>query len=258
MSAPHKHTLGPEHDHEPQRGLPEGLPPDERLIWQGSPDWRSLARHAFHLRKLTLYFALLLALRVVLDLADGVPTGTLLKGVAWFAAFAALGLGLVATLARLSATQAVYTITSRRVVLRIGIVLTVTYNLPFRQVESAGLHLKSDGSGDIPLKLVGDQRIAYLKLWPHARPWQLSRTQPMLRCIPDAQRIAALLSEAWKACPGHGEGLVARGSTLQPEGDRALPGTALRPVKVAAPRSAVPMGTGDSAGAMPGNAQPAR
>lgn len=234
MSAHHKHTTGPEHDHEPQRGLPEELPADERLIWQGSPDWRSLARHAFHLRKLTLYFALLLALRVVLDIADGTATAALLQGAAWFVAFSAIGLGLVAILARLSATQAIYTITTRRVVMRIGIVLTVTYNLPFRQLESAGLHLKADGSGDIPLQLVGGQRIAYLRLWPHVRPWQLRRTQPMLRCIPDARRVAALLTEAWQACPGHGEGVVARGSTMQPEGDRALPGTALRPVKVPA------------------------
>jgi hypothetical protein len=262
MSAHHKHTNGPEHDHEPQRGLPEALPADERLIWQGSPDWRSLARHAFHLRKLTVYFALLLALRVVLDIADGTATAELLKGAAWFVAFAGIGLALVAVLARLSATQAVYTITSRRVVMRIGIVLMVTYNLPFRQVEGAGLHLKRDGSGDIPLQLVGDQRIAYLRLWPHARPWQLRRTQPMLRCVPDAQRVAKLLSEAWQASPGHGEGLVARGSTLQPEGERALAGTALRPVKVpvaarVASATACAAAAAEGQGALPGHAQPA-
>jgi len=234
MSADHKHTLGPEHDHEPQRGLPEVLPSQERLLWQGSPDWRSLARNAFHLRKLTLYFALLLALRVGLDLHEGLPAAAVLTGAAWFLAWAALGLGMVALLARLSATQAVYTITSRRVVMRIGIVLTVTYNLPYRQVESAALQLKPDGSGDIPLQLVGGQRIAFLQLWPHARPWQMRRPQPMLRCVPDARRVAALLTQAWQECPGHGQGQVVRGSTLHPEGDRSLPGTALRPVKVAA------------------------
>ena len=37
-----------EHDDEPQNGLPEALPAGERLLWQGSPDWRVLARHGFH------------------------------------------------------------------------------------------------------------------------------------------------------------------------------------------------------------------
>ena len=37
---------------EPQRGLPELLPADEKLLWQGSPDWRAMAARAFHLRKL--------------------------------------------------------------------------------------------------------------------------------------------------------------------------------------------------------------
>ena len=46
-----------EHEFEAAPGLPEPLPRGERLIWQGSPDWVQLAIHAFHVRKLAIYFS---------------------------------------------------------------------------------------------------------------------------------------------------------------------------------------------------------
>ena len=42
-------------------------------------------------------------------------------------------------MAWLSARNTVYTITDRRVVMRIGIVLTLTFNLPFKRIAAAGL-----------------------------------------------------------------------------------------------------------------------
>ena len=32
--------------------------------------------------------------------------------------------------------------------------------------------------------------------WPHVRPWHISRTQPALRCIPDAAAVARIFAEA--------------------------------------------------------------
>jgi hypothetical protein len=40
-------------------------------------------------------------------------------------------------------------------------------------------------------------RIAYLHLWPHARPWKLAAPQPMLRCLPDAREACEKLGKAW-------------------------------------------------------------
>jgi hypothetical protein len=190
-------TTPSEHEFEAAPGLPEPLPQGERLLWQGSPDWRALARRAFHVRKLAAYFALMLALRGAAKLADGGTAGDALLAVLWLAPVALLGLGLVVLLAWLSARSAVYTITDRRVVMRIGIVLTVTFNLPFRAIESADLRADTDGFGDIPLTLKGPDRIAYLHLWPHARPRRLGRPQPMLRSIPRAAEVARVLSSAW-------------------------------------------------------------
>ena len=58
-----------EHEWEAAPGLPSALPPGERILWQGAPDWRSLAVHAFHVRKIALYFVFMLAVQA-LNLMD--------------------------------------------------------------------------------------------------------------------------------------------------------------------------------------------
>jgi Bacterial PH domain len=105
-------------------------------------------------------------------------------------------------LAWLTARTTVYTLTNKRVVTRIGIVLTVTFNLPLAKVASAALRPQLSGCGDICLALSGADRIAWLHLWPHVRPWKLARPEPMLRMVPDAARVAGLLSQAWSAVQG--------------------------------------------------------
>ena len=62
---------GHEHEFEPQYGLPERLPAGENILWQGSPDFVTLARRVFHIRTLALYFALLMATMVVPALWEG-------------------------------------------------------------------------------------------------------------------------------------------------------------------------------------------
>jgi len=193
---------GHEHELEPQYGLPERLPATEKILWQGSPDARALARSAFHIRKLALYFAALVALQAANVAADGASAADVLLALVWPAGLSALGLLGVWTLAWLTARTAVYTVTDRRVVMRIGIVLTLTFNLPLRTVESAAMRQGSGGHGDIVLALKGPDHIAWLHLWPHARPWHLTRTQPMLRALPQVADVAALLQRAWSAQTG--------------------------------------------------------
>lgn len=185
-----------EHEFDAAPGLPEALPAGERLLWQGHPDWRMVARDALHGRKLALYFAVLLVWRGAAAAADGGGPGEVAHAVALGLPLAALALALVLLLAWLIARTATYTITDRRVVMSIGVVLSVSFNLPLAQIAGADLRLRHDGSGDIALALAGDQHIAWLHLWPHVRPWRLKRSQPMLRGLADAQTVAALLAQA--------------------------------------------------------------
>jgi hypothetical protein len=191
--------LAPAHEHEFEaaHGLPEALPAGETQLWQGSPDALLMARQALHLDLLLIYFGGLLAWRSLGSWYDGEPLGLTLLAMAGMLAMTVLGLGLILTLAWLMARSTVYTITNRRVVMRVGVVLSITFNLPFAQIASAGFRARGRaGGGDIVLSLAGSDRIAYLHLWPHVRPWQLKRTQPMLRALADAKAVAQTLATA--------------------------------------------------------------
>jgi hypothetical protein len=105
-------------------------------------------------------------------------------------------------LAWMTARTTVYTLTDKRVVMRIGIVLTLIFNIPLRTLRSAALRRGEGRTGDIVMQLAGPDHIAFLHLWPHVRPWHLARPEPMLRAVADAPQVAALLSQAWSQVTG--------------------------------------------------------
>ncbi len=188
-----------EHETEPVRGLPELLPAGETILWQGAPRWGALARRVFHVRKIALYFAILLAWLVYADIEDGIAPWSIVQSSLWVIGGAAVVIAILSILAWLTARSAIFTITTRRVVMRFGVAFPVTFNLPFRRIRSAGLRRYGDGSGDIPLALFADDRIAYLVLWPYARPWRFSQAEPMLRGLQDAGQVAEILAGALAA-----------------------------------------------------------
>ncbi|MBL8330329.1 MAG: PH domain-containing protein [Rubrivivax sp.] len=219
-----------EHELEPQYGLPERLPQGERILWQGNPQWQRLARSAFHADKLAIYFAVLTVWRVASMLGDGATGAEVLRSLAWLLPLFALALGLVLLLAWLTARTTVYTLTNLRVVMRIGIVLTVAFNLPLRRIEGAALHRAGGQVGDIALTLEADTRIAWLQLWPHVRPWKVARAQPMLRALADAPRVAQQLAEAWGAVHGQRVAAVPASAPHTPAGERPLVGPMTHPL----------------------------
>lgn len=175
-----------EYEDEPIRGLPGYLPPGEEIVWQGAPDWRVLARTAFHTRWIAAYFAALTLY--------GVASGSLFGAGITVAA----GVACIALLYLLSwaiARTTVYTLTNKRIVLRIGVALNACFNVPLKVVSNAEIRPLDKGHGDIALA-ISSGRIGYALLWPHARPWKLRDPQPMLRALPDAQKVAGMLVKA--------------------------------------------------------------
>ena len=205
------HSHGHEHEHEiePQFGLPEVLPQTERILWQGSPDWKAMARHVFHVRKLMVYFAFIIAIRVFVILTDGGSLHTASISALWLALLSATSLLILTGLAYISAKTTVYTITTQRLVMRVGMVLTLTFNLPFKRIASADFRKLSGTTGDIPVKLMGNDKIAYVQLWPHVRPWRYANPEPMMRCLPNAEQVATQLAKAWSAHVGQSSGVRA-------------------------------------------------
>lgn len=204
------------YENEPIRGLPGRLPKGERILWQGAPDWKRLALTAFHVRGVGLYF---LALAVWAMVA-----GTGASGI--FTTFVAgcICIGLLYLFAWLVARSTVYTLTNRRVVLRMGVALPKCINIPHTIIANAAVKQLGDGSADIPLQLTGPDRMGYLMLWPHARPWKVANAEPMLRAVPDGDAVAAKLARALaEAVPeGRRTPLVASGDAGIATGEAAI------------------------------------
>ncbi|NDE02345.1 MAG: PH domain-containing protein [Gammaproteobacteria bacterium] len=210
-----------EHDSEPVRGLPAVLPEGERVLWQGAPDWRSLALNAYHVRTLAYYFGAIVLARGIYLVSTGSSIGDALQGCVGPAVFSLIGLGLLTGVAALAARSTLYTITNRRIVLRQGIALSSSLNLPLVKLHSANLRHRGDGSGDIALVLLPEERVSYLWLWPHVRTLRMTRPQPMLRSLTDVQEAGRILSRAFAAVvsrshitvdqaqPQHSAGVVA-------------------------------------------------
>ena len=78
-------------------------------------------------------------------------------------------------------------------------------NLPLGLVGAVDLSAQADGSGDVPLTITGEQRLGYIALWPHARPWKIVTPQPMLRAVPDARNVAALIARTCLAASPAGQ-----------------------------------------------------
>jgi hypothetical protein len=191
-----------EYDYEPVPGLPESLPKGERILWQGAPEWRALTRQIFHPVAVTLYYSVFALWFFAAALHDGRPFGEAIAYVGYTAIVAAISVGLLCVLGYVMSRTTLYTITNRRVVMRFGVAFPMAVNLPFTSIEGASFKAGPGGSGNLPLELNGDGRLAYLHMWPHVRPGRFKSAQPMLRAIPDAANVAALLKTAWSVSLG--------------------------------------------------------
>ena len=124
------------------------------------------------------------------------------SAVKWIVPLTVIAMASVWLLAWFTARTTVYTVTSKRVVMRLGIVLTVSFNLPFKQIASADVRVLKDGFGDITLALQGSDSIAWVHLWPSVRPWRISKPEPTLRAVPDVQAVSDKLRQAWTQSTG--------------------------------------------------------
>lgn len=182
---------------EPVKGLPALLPEGETILWQGAPNGRAFATRVFRAGWIGVYFAAVTLFMLASGLYDRAPGMAIALSMAFVFGLGVLAVGFFWLLGWAIGRTTVYTITNRRIVMRFGVALPLTINLPFSAIEAADLRDHGDGAGDIALSLNRKQRVSYAVLWPHARPWQFSDAQPMMRCLPDAAAAAAILAQAF-------------------------------------------------------------
>lgn len=215
----------PEHENEPIPGLPEPLPQGETILWQGRPAWWPFAQRVFRLRLLAVYFAVLVVWSIADALASGgsardaltAPLTSLLLAIACIAVLSGMGW--------LAARASLYTITNRRVVLRIGVALPMTINLPFSLIQSAAVKRHADGTEDIVLAITPPHRVSWLALWPHLRPFRMARPEPMLRALASEASASQVLARALAASADTPVAAIAEGAA-RPKED-ALSGAAV-------------------------------
>ncbi len=180
-------------------GFASRLPLGERVLWVGAPDERGVARHVLHARAIAIYFSLLVIVPAV-----SAPAGrhgeAALRASAWVVPLGVMTVLFLRVLARLIARSTVYALTTRRVAMRVGVALPTYFNIPLDTVESADIRRRGDVA-DITFTLGGTDRIAYILLWPHARPFFFSRPRPAFRCVRDASTVAALVAGAATRAP---------------------------------------------------------
>ena len=183
---------------EPIEGLPELLPKGEVILWQGRPNWLRLTIESLNLWWVIGYFGLLAAWRF-LSVIDYMPFGTSISASIPFLFVAAFVGLLLCSVGYIQAKATLYTITNRRVAMRIGAALTVTLNLPFTKIDNAAVAIKRGGFGNIAFETSGKTKFSYFVLWPHARSWYCSKPQPTLRCIADIEKVSSILGDAAKS-----------------------------------------------------------
>jgi hypothetical protein len=74
-------------------------------------------------------------------------------------------------------------------------------NLPLSLVDGVAGAPRAMETGDLALHLAPDQRVSYLLLWPHVRPWQWRQPQPMLRAIAGHEAVGEQLVAAMQGKP---------------------------------------------------------
>jgi hypothetical protein len=183
------------------KGLPAPLPAGERILWQGAPQTRPFLKQIFYTRAVMAYVGILLAWCLVSGAQSGNVAGALLA-CAKFGGLAGGAVALLAGLAWLLARSTTYTITTQRLIIEYGAAMEKTVQIPFASIASADFAAQPDGTGDIVFTLVPGQKINYIMLWPHVRPWHMTTAEPSLRAIADASAVANTLSRALAAAAG--------------------------------------------------------
>ena len=187
-----------EHEFEAALGLPEDLPRNEYIVWQGRPEWRQLAIEAFHVRKIAIYFAVMVLWQWISLLESNAAGMDMLKQLGTSIGLALLALAVLSWSAYWSAQATMYTLTNKRIIMRIGIVLSLTFNLPLKKITACDLQLLSKQTGNIALGIATDSPIGWLNLWPHVRAWRVASPQPTLRCVPQAESLAKKVLQTWR------------------------------------------------------------
>jgi hypothetical protein len=192
-------TGGPEHEIEPVPGLPGRLPDGEYIVWQGQPELKTVMTRLLRAHWIAIYFAIAALWSVAVGLNNSEGAWLLLGRVTFIAVAAVILFGLMFLYARAVTKTTLYTITNRRVVMRVGIAISASFNLPFKQIAGADFRVGKDGAGDVALTLKAGHGLSGSVFFPHQRGGLWRKLSPQMICLSDAKSVAEQLAVQLRA-----------------------------------------------------------
>ena len=182
--------------------LPAPLPVGERVIWQGKPSFKGLALRSFHIREVAIYFGLLMAWKLWSNWSHGASLAEAATSVAWLVAPAVSAIAVLAGLAWLFRRAACLHHHHQAGAVSVRRGAADDHERAAEQDRQRRVENLSRWLGRYSAGALNSDRVSYVLLWPHVRPWRLRTPEPMLRALPDAALAAARLSEALTGQPG--------------------------------------------------------
>ncbi len=131
---------------------------------------------------------------------DGSSLASAAAFVLWFLPVAVAAVAIPTLLAWLYARTTVFTITNRRVVMRYGVALPWSLNLPYRTIQTAAMNVQNDGTADIAISLLGP------------RPHLISASVAVCAAVADQQCAA----DAARVCRMAGTSLTSSRARCRP------------------------------------------
>ncbi len=192
-------TGGPEHEIEPVPGLPGRLPDGEFIVWQGHPAFKIVMTRLLRARWIAIYFAAAALWSVAVGVNNSEGLWQLLGRLTFIIVAAIIFFGLLALYARAVAKTSLYTLTNKRLVMRVGIAISASFNLPFKQIAGADFRVGKDGSGDVALTLKSGHGLSGSVFFPHQRGGLWRKLSPQMICLPDAKSVAEKLAQQLRA-----------------------------------------------------------
>jgi hypothetical protein len=205
----------PEHEIEPSPGLPARLPDGEFIVWQGRPEARIVMIRLLRARWIAAYFAIAALWSVAVGLNNAEAAWQLLGRLVFIAVAAMTVFAIMALYARAVAGTTLYTMTNKRIVMRVGIAISASFNLPYSQIAGADFRKGADGSGDLALTLKPGHGLSGSVFFPHQRGGLWRKLSPQLMCLPDIAPVAAMLAQQLRSyAPTAQETAAARGDSV--------------------------------------------
>lgn len=171
------------------------LPPDETLLWSAQPKSSAFVRRAFHLKALTMYFALVVGFTSIGALSSAAEMKVLLGSLLWQLSLGGIVLVILSVLGHFYAKSTIYALTNKRFVIRSGLALPSVIAIPLTKLQSAGIRTYSDDTGDIVLVPDKGLKVYWVLLWPSVRTFEWKHVQPLLRAIEQPEVVAGMLKD---------------------------------------------------------------